>query len=170
MKISFKYIIGSLLIVFGTMSCSDSLLDREPISSFPGQGFYKKPSDAQAGVNGIYNSMQSLFRLNFSYWGEGRADNVSTKHSGDPFALQQNALTPIVNSARWNDFYILLSRANYAIKYIPQVFSDEESDLKNQLLGQSKALRAIAYFYMIRIWGDVPLITDPYESIEQELF
>ncbi|HLR36798.1 MAG TPA: RagB/SusD family nutrient uptake outer membrane protein [Chitinophagaceae bacterium] len=170
MKISFKYIIGSLLIVFGTMSCSDSLLDREPISSFPGQGFYKKPSDAQAGVNGIYNSMQSLFRLNFSYWGEGRADNVSTKHSGDPFALQQNALTPIINSARWNDFYILLSRANYAIKYIPQVFSDEESDLKNQLLGQSKALRAIAYFYMIRIWGDVPLITDPYESIEQELF
>src|SRR5699024_12287023 len=92
MKKIVKYVIGSLVIAFIFTSCSDSLLDREPISSFPGQGFYKKPSDAQAGVNGIYNSMQSLFRLNFSYWGEGRADNVSTKHSGDPFALQQNEI------------------------------------------------------------------------------
>lgn len=170
MKKILIYLCFNLLVLLGLISCSDSLLDREPISSFPGQGFYKKPSDAQAGVNGIYNSLQSVFRLNFAYWGEGRADNVSTKHSGDPFALQHNELTPIINSARWDNFYNLISRANYAIKYIPQVFTDEDSDLKNQLLGQARALRGIAYFYLVRIWGDVPLITDPYESVDQELF
>lgn len=170
MKKIVKYVIGSLVIAFIFTSCSDSLLDREPISSFPGQGFYKKPSDAQAGVNGIYNSLQSLFRLNFAYWGEGRADNVTTKHSGDPFALHHNELTPIINSASWGNFYRLISRANYAIKYTPQVFPDNESSLEKELMGQARALRAIAYFYMVRIWGDVPLITEPYESIEQELF
>lgn len=170
MKKNVRYFIGSLILICGFVSCSDSLLDREPISSFPGQGFYKKPSDAQAGVNGIYNSLQSVFRLNFAYWGEGRADNINTKHSGDPYALHHNELTPIINSASWNGFYKLISRANYAIKYIPQVFSDNESSLKNELMGQSRALRAMAYFYMVRIWGDVPLITEPYESIEQEIF
>ncbi|WP_270089015.1 RagB/SusD family nutrient uptake outer membrane protein [Sphingobacterium sp. SYP-B4668] len=169
MKRSFKYIATGLMLL-AVSACSDSLLDKEPISNFSGQGFYKKPSDAQAGVNGIYNSMQSLFRLNFAYWGEGRADNVTTRHSGDPFALQQNTLTPIINSARWDNFYTLVSRANYAIKYTPQVFGDGDSDLKRQLLGQAHALRAVAYFYLVRIWGQVPLITEPYESVEQELF
>lgn len=169
MKKSIKYILGSIVILFVT-ACSDSFLDKDPISNFSGQGFYKKPSDAQAGVTGIYNSMQSLFRLNFAYWGEGRADNVTTRHSGDPFALQQNALTPIINSARWDNFYTLISRANYAIKYTPQVFGDGESELKKQLLGQSHALRAVAYFYLVRIWGNVPLVTEPYESVEQNVF
>lgn len=169
MKKSIKYILGSVVILFAS-ACSDSFLDKDPISNFSGQGFYKKPSDAQAGVTGIYNSMQSLFRLNFAYWGEGRADNVTTRHSGDPFALQQNALTPIINSARWDNFYTLISRANYAIKYTPQVFGDGDSELKKQLLGQSHALRAVAYFYLVRIWGNVPLVTEPYESVEQNVF
>lgn len=167
---SFKYIIGYLILTLGLVSCSDSLLDKEPISSFSGQGFYKKPADAQAGVNGIYNSLQSIFRLNLAYWGEGRADNVATRQSGDPFALQQNSLTPIITSARWDGFYVLISRANYAIKYIPTVFEGEDSELRNQLLGQARGLRGLAYFYLTRIWGDVPLVVDPYESVEQDLF
>ncbi|MBL1409371.1 RagB/SusD family nutrient uptake outer membrane protein [Sphingobacterium faecale] len=167
MKRSFKYILGSALMLL-IVSCSD--LDKEPISNFSGQGFYKKPSDAQAGVTGIYNSMQSVFRLNFAYWGEGRADNVTTKHAGDPRALQSNDLTPIINSAKWDGFYTLISRANYAIKYTPQVFGDGESVLRDQLLGQSRGLRGVAYFYLTRIWGGVPLITEPYESVEQDVF
>ncbi|WP_156305546.1 RagB/SusD family nutrient uptake outer membrane protein [Sphingobacterium endophyticum] len=169
MKKSFKYIIGILALSLSISSCSD-MLDKEPISNFSGQGFYKSASDAQAGVNGIYNSLQSLFRTNFAYWGEGRADNVTTRHSGDPFALQQNSLTPIINSARWENFYTLISRANYAIKYIPTVFESDDSALSNQLLGQARGLRGLAYFYLVRIWGDVPLILEPYESVDQELF
>ena len=169
MRKSFQYIIGILTMSLALSSCSD-ILDKEPISNFSGQGYYKKPSDAQAGVNGIYNSMQSLFRINFAYWGEGRADNVTTRHSGDPFALQQNSLTPIINSAKWDNFYTLISRANYAIKYIPGVFESDDSVLRNNLLGQARGLRGLAYFYLTRIWGDVPLILEPYESIDQDLF
>lgn len=151
-------------------SCADSILDKDPISSFSAGGFYKTASDAQAGVYGIYSGVQSAFRLNFAYWGEGRADAVQTNHAGDPFALQQNLLTPIITSARWDNLYVIISRANYAIKYVPTVFEGEDSALRNQLLGQSRALRALAYFYLVRVWGDVPLVQGPYESIDQELF
>ena len=163
-----KLFIGCILAAI-TGSCADSILDKEPVSSFPAQGFYKNASDAQAGVYGIYDAMQSAFRINFSLWGEGRADAVDTNNSGDALALHQNTLTPIISSASWNNLYEVISRANYAIKYVPQVF-DGESTLKDQLLGQAHALRAIAYFYAVRVWGDVPLITEPYESAEQELF
>ncbi|MBE8714219.1 RagB/SusD family nutrient uptake outer membrane protein [Sphingobacterium hungaricum] len=167
-KISIRVLGCALLLAFG--SCSDSLLDKDPISSFSANGFYKSASDAQAGVYGIYNSVQSTFRLNFAYWGEGRADAVQTNHAGDPFMLKQNGLTSIMTSSRWDNLYVMISRANYAIKYIPTVFEGDDSSLRNQLLGQSRALRALAYFYAVRVWGDVPLILEPYESINQELF
>lgn len=155
------------ITLFTVFSCSQDILDKEPVSSFSAQGFYKTTSDAQAGVYGIYDAVQSTFRVNFAYWGEGRADAVNTNHSGDPLVLQQNTLSKTINSARWNSIYETISRANYAIKYIPQV-SDGEFGL--QLVGQARALRALSYFYAVRIWGDVPLITEPYESGEQDLF
>lgn len=155
------------IVLFSVFSCSQDILDKEPVSSFSAQGFYKTTSDAQAGVYGIYDAVQSTFRLNFAYWGEGRADAVNTNHSGDPLVLQQNTLSKTINSARWNSIYETISRANYAIKYIPLV-SDGEFGL--QLVGQARALRALSYFYAVRIWGDVPLITEPYESGEQDLF
>ncbi|MFB9056866.1 RagB/SusD family nutrient uptake outer membrane protein [Mariniflexile ostreae] len=164
----YKKVITGVLILFA-FSCSDDLLDKDPVSSFSGQGFYKTPSDAQAGVYGIYDALQSTCRVNIAYWGEGRADAVSTNHSGDPVALKQNALSQSMTSARWNNIYETISRANYAIKYIPTVF-ETESELSLQLVGQAKALRALSYFYAVRVWGDVPLITEPYESVQQEFF
>lgn len=165
-KLTIKLIACLGMVALG--SCS--FLEKEPISSFSAQGFYQTTSDAQAGVYGIYNAMQSTFRINFAYWGEGRADAVETNHSGDPFALRQNTLTPIITSSNWNNLYTVISRANYAIKYVPEVFDDETSTLRNQLIGQSRALRAIAYFYLVRVWGDVPFTLEPFESVQQDLF
>ncbi|WP_299670418.1 RagB/SusD family nutrient uptake outer membrane protein [uncultured Polaribacter sp.] len=156
------------LIIGVIFSCSD-ILDKDPVSSFSGEGFYKTSSDAQAGVYGIYDATQSIFRINFSYWGEGRADAVNTNHSGDPLALQQNTLSQDITSASWNTIYETISRANYAIKYIPSVF-ETESEFSLQLIAQARALRALSYFYAVRVWGDVPLVTVPYESVEQEFF
>lgn len=159
--------INALLLVVMISSCS--FLDKEPISSFSAQGFYKTVSDAQAGVYGIYNGTQSTFRLNFAYWGEGRADHIETNQVGDPFALRNNRLNNSIPSSNWSNLYMVISRANYAIKYIPEVFK-EETQLRNQLLGQAKALRALSYFYLVRVWGDVPFNLEPFESVEQDIF
>ena len=163
------YKLFALLFVLGNYSCSEELLNKEPISSFPAQGFYKTSSDAQAGVYGIYDALQSTFSRNLAFWGEGRADAVQTNHSGEPLLLKQNNLNPTISSASWNSIYQTISRANYAIKYIPDVF-EGESEYSNQLMGQARALRALSYFYAVRIWGDVPLIIEPYESVDQDIF
>ncbi|UZR96418.1 RagB/SusD family nutrient uptake outer membrane protein [Chondrinema litorale] len=165
MKNLIRIILGIMLL--NVFSCE--ILDKEPESSFSAQGFYQTASDAQAGVYGIYDALQSTLYVNFSFWGEGRADAVATNHSGDPLALTQNNLNTTINSANWATLYQTISRANYAIKYIPTVF-DGESEAGLQLTGQARALRALAYFYGVRVWGDLPLITEPYESVEQELF
>ncbi|MDD3787594.1 MAG: RagB/SusD family nutrient uptake outer membrane protein [Petrimonas sp.] len=156
-----------MIFSLSVISCSD-LLDKEPVSSFSADGFYKTTSDAQAGVYGIYDAAQSVFRTNFAYWGEGRADNVKTAQSGEGLMLLQNNLDESLASAYWGSLYDMINRANYAIKYIPNIYKEGDA-AGNQLVGEARALRALAYFYLARIWGDVPLITEPYLSIEQDI-
>ncbi|MEN6618043.1 MAG: RagB/SusD family nutrient uptake outer membrane protein [Rikenellaceae bacterium] len=157
------------LAMLSLSSCVDSLLDKKPISSFSAESFYQNQAQAKAGVYGIYNSLQSTMGTNFAFWGEGRADNVKVKHSGETTFLQNNTLTATISSADWTSLYTLISRANYAIKNIPAVFPDGDAT-GNQLIGQSKALRALAYFYLVRVWGDVPLILEPYTQAGQDIF
>ncbi len=157
-----------IIISFLVVSCSD-LLDKSPISSFSADGFYKTTSDAQTGVYGIYDAAQTAFRLNFAYWGEGRGDNVKTAQSGEGLALMQNNLDASLGSAYWGDLYNIINRANYAIKYIPNVYKEGDA-AGNQLIAEAKALRALAYFYLVRVWGDIPVITEPYLSIDQNIF
>jgi len=165
-----KYIRSVLLsgILLLIASCTD-ILDKEPVSSFSAAGFYKTRADAQSGVYGIYDAAQAAFRLNFCYWGEGRADNVQTAQSGESLELTSNNLINTTGSADWQALYTLVSRANYAIEYIPEVYPSGDV-VGNQLLGQARALRALAYFYLVRVWGDVPFIIEPYTSAEQNIF
>ena len=168
MKLNYiKTAIAAILLMQVT-ACTD-ILEKEPVSSFSASGFYQTTADAQAGVYGIYDAAQSVFRLNFCYWGEGRADNVQTAQTGESLTLLSNNLNNTASSADWTALYTMVSRANYAIEYIPEVFEDDNATGR-QLLGQARALRALAYFYLVRVWGDVPFITEPYTSIEQDIF
>lgn len=172
MKKSHKIFIKYMIMVIGLLtlgSCVKDVLEKEPISSFSSENFYQTESDAKAGVYGIYDAAQSTFKANFAYWGEGRADNVKTEQSGESLSLSQNNLNESISSANWSALYGMISRANFAIKYIPGIYKEgDENAMK--LVGQAKALRALAYFYLVRIWGDVPLITEPYTSTAQDLF
>lgn len=166
-----KYIklIIAFIFLIPTTSCINEILDKDPVSSFSADGFYQTESDCEAGVYGIYDAVQSAFRINFAYWGEGRADNVQTEQSGEGLSLLQNNLTDALSTADWTNLYRIISRANYAIEYIPDVYDQDDED-GNILIGQAKALRALAYFYLVRVWGDVPLITEPYTSTDQNIY
>lgn len=168
MKLRYLKSAIAVILLMQVTACTD-ILDKDPVSSFSASGFYKTTADAQAGVYGIYDAAQSVFRLNFCYWGEGRADNVQTAQTGESLTLLSNNLSNTASSADWTALYTMVSRANYAIKYIPNVY--EEDDIAGkQLVGQARALRALAYFYLVRVWGDVPFITEPYTSMEQDIF
>jgi len=168
MKLKYIRTVLLAIVLLQVTACTD-ILDKDPVSSFSASGFYKTTADAQAGIYGIYDAAQSVFRLNFCYWGEGRADNVQTAQSGESLVLSSNNLTNTASSADWTALYTMISRANYAIAYIPNVF--EADDVAGQrLLGQAYALRALAYFYLVRVWGDVPFITEPYTSGDQDIF
>ncbi len=120
MKLRYIKTAIAVILLMQVTACTD-ILDKDPVSSFSASGFYKTTADAQAGVYGIYDAAQSVFTYNFCYWGEGRADNVQTAQTGESLTLLSNNLTNTASSQTGTALYRMVSRANYAIAYIPGV-------------------------------------------------
>lgn len=57
----------------------------------------------------------------------------------------------------WSTFYNGIYQANDAIEKLPS--SAMPAGSKNQFIGEAKFIRGFCYFYLINLFGDVPLIT-----------
>lgn len=156
-----------ITLVFLSFGC-DSLVDEQPLSEIGAAAFWKDNADAALGVAAIYDGLQPTYRTKHYYWGELRSDNFtvgSASASANNLELIYNDLnTGNGGVLNWSDFYRMMNRTNLAIKYIPQI-----EGFNADLLAEAYAVRAYAYFDAARVWGAVPLFTEPVESATQEL-
>jgi hypothetical protein len=87
--------------------------------------------------------------------------------------LNQQIISQYNSICEWNEFYVLINRTNTIIENAPLAqkadfnFSDEEL---NSLIGECYFLRAFAYFYLVRTFKEVPLITASYATDDQEYY
>ena len=65
--------------------------------------------------------------------------------------------------------YRVIANANLAIDKIPGITPMDEAQKKRKL-GEARFLRAWAYFYAVRLWGDIPLITKPQTATSENFF
>ena len=157
-----KKILTILLLLAGTwMSCKKSFIEITPQSTVTVDNLYKTDKDFLDAVNGCYNVLQNQYQ-NFWVFGDLPSDDVSEdipNHfdhvSFDQFTV--NDRQPILAST-WRNYYNLINRSNTILANI------EKADVsvvknKDRYVGEAKFLRALAYFDLVRIFGDVPMIT-----------
>ena len=63
----------------------------------------------------------------------------------------------------------MINQANLAIKYLPDIDMPSIAE-RDDYLGQAYAMRALGYFYAVRVWGDVPLFTEPNEKYSEDIY
>src|SRR5699024_7501375 len=73
-----------------------------------------------------------------------------------------------VFSEVWDNFYNGVANANVAIANIPDVEMDQSK--KKQLLGEAHFLRAFYYYHLVRLYGEIPLITEPVDANSENLY
>lgn len=167
-----------LSLVIGTItSCSD-FLDEDPRSSLTNAGFYKTPAQAEASVNILYRAgFPTMYGAGGAYGGpnamlggyvSGYFDN---EYAGQEVVVQysKDLSRTSVNIANqmdgvWDACFSAINRANSAIKYIPTIEMSEAQSAK--LIAEAKFFRAINLFYLVKMFGDLPLNLEPYESLE----
>lgn len=161
-KSKIKTVIVLVTVVLSSFSCDD-MLDKQPISEIGLEKFWKSNADARLAVVGMYDAMQPTYKTNHFLWGEFRGDSYTPSGgaTSQNIELVLQGITAENRSVlKWNNLYILINRANQCIKYIPTI-----SGYDKNLLAEAYATRAFTYFDAIRVWGAVPLFTEPTESI-----
>jgi hypothetical protein len=177
---SFKiYIIAALGVVgLGLSSCSDSFLDVEPETSLFDENFYSTQADAELALIGCYDGWQrtssdadvSFYLLSevmsdqcFGATGVGDDRNYQAI---DRFDLSEAPSYSDMGNNLWESYYRGIFRCNKLLQELDNVAwngDTEEAQLANKVRveGETRVLRAILYFDMVRLFGNIPLLTEP---------
>lgn len=162
-------IIGlSLLLILGITSCND-WLDLRPESEIILDEFWQSESDVDAVLAACYRGLTEdavIYRM--IIWGELRSDNMI---EGSGFPNERKDIGKILDGEllstnsynSWASFYTVINYCNTLLYYAPYVVDRDENftrDDLNKVRAEALTIRAMCYFYLVRAFKDVPLITD----------
>lgn len=156
------------LIIAALASSCKSFLDLTPEAQISEQTFYKSQNDFETALTGIYGTFRGLFSTSsVIYLTELSTDNAEIQWSSpstDEMQLDQNAVTStngFVQSV-WNTCLFTISRSNAILNRIEEVPFDQAA--KDRIKGETRFMRAYAYFYLIRLYGNVPIVNQTFSS------
>src|SRR6187551_4003927 len=159
-----RFLIYSL-IVFSSLliaSCKKDFLELTPISSVTTDNFYQNANDIKNAMSGVYASLQLPgLHINNYIFGDIRSDDTQPVASGsvtdqDEFDRFYIRTTNPFILARWNDAYRGISRCNALLERITEI--EIADTLKNRTIAETKFIRGLIYFHLVRTFGDVPLV------------
>ena len=170
MKIN-KYIKPVALGLLLFTSCNDDILEKTNPNELPAEGFLENEIQLQAAVNATYAALQTrqLYGREYFFLHDMLADeNTGTSGLEAPRGALLNYNIDAGNFIiveTWQGFYRLIHRANLVIaniENIPEIALNVEA--RNRYEAEARFLRAWAYFELVSLWGDVPLITEPADT------
>lgn len=155
-----------VLAVLCLASCKD-FLATQPKGQLTTANFFQTAQQAIAATNATYSMMRDWSVHVFAWI--GMTDIVSDDATKGSIPGDASFLGDLDNlnfdpgniafSTTWQGYYQGIYRANVAIQNIPHATMD--SKLKARLIAENEFLRAYFYFFLVRAYGGVPLITAP---------
>lgn len=137
-----------------------------PIDKITSIEAYSSDASAANVLSGIYNDLSfgsvASNRGSIGFITSVAGDEIdlkSTNTDNDLLELYQDRLTNISNDPKnvWQRTYAFIYRVNSAIDGINSSNQISENG-KKQLIGEASFLRAFFYFYLVNLYGDVPLV------------
>lgn len=166
------YISLALAMIITTVSCSEEYLDVQPKGTSLEANYYKDATEALAGLTAVYDVMRKNsggFENMITMMNAGSDDHFAGGGGATDGAGIQGfsnySLSPTtIPGSFWNDHYQGIFRANFLLIKLPNIPMDEA--LKARFTAETKALRANYYFNLVRMFKNIPLITQPLATSE----
>lgn len=160
------------LLGFGLASCTDSFLDVESKTESSTGNYYKTESDAYRALVGCYDGWQcttsnggvgfylaSEMMADECYGATGVADGRGYQVI-DRFDQAESSSDLNLFETDWKNYYSAVYRCNELITRADGINWTSEVT-KGTYLGEARALRALCYFDMVRLWENIPLLESP---------
>ena len=162
MKIkNIKYATVAIILGLGMSSCSD-FLDRPVEDNYNTENYYNSDEACISGVDYLYNSPWYDFQRGFikigevmsgnMYWGSSPYMNFSVNGTNEDLVNMSYSLWAVIGHA--NTVYQSLKGAKAS------------EAVKNQCMGECLAWKAMSYFFLVRTFGDVPIVHNNSDNIK----
>ena len=145
-----------------TMSSCDDFLDRPNEDSYNTENFYKTDDQFLSSVNFLYNSPWYDLQRGFIkvgevlsgnyYWGSSPYLNFSVNGSDQDLVNMSYSLWAVIGHA--NTVYATLKG------------NSVNSTAKSQAMGEALTWKAFAYFFLVRSFGDVPIVHNTLQQLQ----
>jgi len=160
------FILTGLLTLLAMGSCKKSFLTQYDPNAVAITNYFKTDNDVLLAVNGCYALLRSSNTIgeNSDLWTDQRSDDTGTNdnqsNAGEPFQFNNFSLIS-TNSylyTHWLAMYNVISNCNIVLSNIDKVNFATPAN-KQVYKAEAETIRALIYFHMVRLWGDVPLVT-----------
>ncbi len=159
----------SLAILSAVLLSAGCALEYNSPSTFTDDYVYSTVDGISASINGIYNPILANSMYGWYSWSlfgtsdiEYRAmSKVAQNVLGD---ISQISATPYNTYLKtiWNAYWQAVGNANNCINGIENspLFKDGDA-MARHYHGEAVTLRAMLYYDLVRVWGDVPMVLKP---------
>lgn len=157
------FIVGMLLML-NTVGCKKLVQVDEPDDSFTSSMVFSNDSLAQAAVTGLYikimGSTKFLLSGAMSVFPSLSSDELVRyipMVNEDQFSSNEILVSnQLINVNIWKAAYVYIYQCNICIEGLNKS-TGVNKGVKNRLTGEMKFMRALCYYYLVNLYGDVPL-------------
>lgn len=171
MKNYSKYILFLVLgLAILPISCDDQLLDQVNTNTVSTGTFWANENDVALAVNGMYHPITNTF-----FWGRIvhtgailRSDVFNVRPFGPNTAMstfQGEAGAARWSTEIWQEPFKSIFRANAVIENTNETNVADQTT-RNGFVGQAYFVRGLAYWYLVNLYGNVPLVTNTAQSAD----
>jgi hypothetical protein len=159
-------------LLLATTACTDEAFLSEVPEDFIGpENFFRNAEDAIAAVNGVYASfntplgygVDSYYGRNFymlvDYPGEALTSRYGATHDRGSLDAFNYTVEHEYLATVWGSAYSAIGSANAVIANVPNI-QNMDAALRDRVTAEARFLRALHYFNLVRLYGDVPLQLD----------
>ncbi len=148
-----------LLLAFLPFGCKKKL-EEKPLGIISPSNFYQSDGDFNAAINGALLSLWGFFNNALPYIMLAGGEDLSSKSDAPQAKIydvfEANA-TDSYTRTTWSVFYNAINVCNPIIANIPNATAVSAAN-KKAIEGQARYLRAFSYFWLTRMYGEIPII------------
>lgn len=155
-------------------SCKEDFLNQLDPNKVSVENYFETENDVLLAVNGVYQALRSGSNIGegSGLYSEERSDNTgrddNQSNAGEPFQFNDFSILPSNSylKTHWSNMFDGIARCNTILSRIDQVTFSSEA-MKKRYIAETKFVRGLLYFHMVRKFGDLPLSTVEVTSKEQ---
>lgn len=168
-----KILRASLFFLAVLAAGCEKVLDIDSTRTVGEKNMWNSLEDTRGALMGTYGLVRAAMADHNAHWlyGDVRPGEFKAPIRQDLKAIMANDLNASYESlealSNWRRWFAVINSANLFLERVGDVKAADPRYTDNTMkvdIAQIRFLRAFAYFYMVRIWGDVPLITTSHDG------